>query len=208
MLHNNLDMVFLSPSLFHLATFRVGDDSFGSDHPPVLCSLDATLQRVRSGSKRYNIKNLDWPGFRSRCDDLARDLLQRLELLDDPCLIYEGFLSGVFSPLEACLPGRLINFTSFFTAKRNLFFSSTDSSPRVCGMGVPQGGVLSPILFNLRLRLLNGFLPSDVRAAMYAGDLLLYVRGTDTAQALGLLESAMDSLTPWPPGLGLSILIP
>ena len=106
------------------------------------------------------------------------------------------------------LPGRLINFISFLTARHNLFFSSTDSNPRVCGVGVPQGGVLSLILFNLHLRLLNEFLPPDVRAAMYADDLLLYVRGTDTTRALGLLESAVDSLTPWFRGLGLSISIP
>ena len=43
------------------------------------------------------------------------------------------------------LPGRLINFTSFLTAKRHLFFYSTDPSPRVCGVSVPQGGVLSTI---------------------------------------------------------------
>ena len=78
------------------------------------------------------------------------------------------------------LPGRLINFISFLTAKRKLFFSAEDTSHRVCGVGVPQGGVLSPILFNLHLRLLNGYLPPDVRAAMYADDLLLYVRGSDS----------------------------
>ena len=60
---NNLDLIFLSSSLFHLAACRVGDDSFGSDHLPVFCTLDTTLQHVRSGSRRFNIKNLDWPGF-------------------------------------------------------------------------------------------------------------------------------------------------
>ena len=68
------------------------------------------------------------------------------------------------------LPGKLINFISFLTARRNLFFSSTDSNPRVSRVGVPQGGVLSPILFNLHLRLLTEFLPPDVHAAMYADE--------------------------------------
>ena len=106
------------------------------------------------------------------------------------------------------LPDRLLTFISFFIAKRYLYFSSSDSSPRACGVGFLQGGVLSPILFNLHLRLLNGFLPAGVRAAMYADDLLLYVRGTDSARALGLLESAMGSLTPWLGGLGLTVSIP
>ena len=75
-------------------------------------------------------------------------------------------------------------------------------------MGVPQGGVLSPILFNFHLRLLNEHLPPDVRAAMYADDLLLYVRGSDSARALGLLKSAVESLAPWLGGLGLSVSLP
>ena len=99
---NNLDFVFLSASLFHLSSFYVGDDSFGSDHLPLLCSLDASLQRGRSASRRFNIKNLDWPGFRSRCDELSRYLQPRLELGDDPRSIYRDFLTGVYSALEAC----------------------------------------------------------------------------------------------------------
>ena len=67
---------------------------------------------------------------------------------------------------------------------------------------------MSSILFNLHLRLLNRFLPTDVRAGMYADDLILCVRGTGSALALSLLESAMDSLTPWLDNLGLSISIP
>ena len=47
-----------------------------------------------------------------------------------------------------------------------------------------------------------------MRAAMYADDLLLYVRGADSARALSLLESAMDSLSIWLDNLGLSISIP
>ena len=106
------------------------------------------------------------------------------------------------------LPGRLLNFISFLTAKRHLFFSPSDPSSRACDVGVPQGGVLSPILLNLHLRLLNRFLPAGVRAAMYADDLLLYVRGTKPAWALDLLELAMGSLTAWLGNLGLSISIP
>ena len=63
----------------------------------------------------------------------------------------------------------------------------------MCGAGVPQGGVLLPILFNLHLRLLNRFVPTVVRAAMYADDFLLYVRGKDSDRALSLLESAILS---------------
>ena len=97
---------------------------------------------------------------------------------------------------------------NFLTTRRTLYFSSADDAPRVCGVGVPQEGVLSPLLFNLHLRRLNDVLPADVRASMYADDLLLYTRHGDPHRALKRLEGAVGSLTPWLRDLGLSISIP
>ena len=86
------------------------------------------------------------------------------------------------------VPGRIVNFVNFLTTKRVLYFSAADNSPRVCGEGVPQGGVLSPLLFNLHLRGINEILPVDVRASMYADDLLLYTRQVDPRLALCALR--------------------
>ena len=48
----------------------------------------------------------------------------------------------------------------------------------------------------------------DVRASMYAADLLLYMRHVDPHRALEHLEEAVGLLTPWLCELGLSISIP
>ena len=78
------------------------------------------------------------------------------------------------------------------------------------------------ILFIFHLRLLNRFLPPDVRAAMYADDFQEqiivmddvkddvkdYVRGTNSVRALSLMESTMNSPTSSLGSLGLSISIP
>ena len=109
---------------------------------------------------------------------------------------------------ELDVPGRIINFVNFLTTKRMLHFSHEDTSPRLCGVGVPQGGVLSPILFSIHLRRVNKILLAEVRAAMYADHLLLYFRHSDRQQALLHLERAMGSLAPWLRSLGLSISIP
>ena len=152
MLCNNLDLVFLSASLFHFSSFYVGDDSFGSDHFSILCSLDASLQRVRSASRRINIKNLDWPGFRSRCDELARYLQPRLELGDDPRFIYRDFLTGVSSALAAVLPAELFRQLCDLRlpGRLQLHLSLTHERPLyVSGtiLLIPE----SPILFTLLL---------------------------------------------------------
>ena len=109
---------------------------------------------------------------------------------------------------ELDVPGRIVNFVNFLTTRRMLHFSHGDTSPRLCGVGVPQGGVLSPILFSIHLRRVNEILPAEVRAAMYADDLLLYSRHSDPQQVLLHLERAMGSLAPWLRSLGLSISIP
>ena len=91
---------------------------------------------------------------------------------------------------------RIVNFVNFYTTKSVLYFSASDDSPRMCGVGVPQGGVLSPLLFNLQLRRLNEILPADVKASMYTDDLLLYTRNVDPHRALVRLEEAVGLLTP------------
>ena len=55
---------------------------------------------------------------------------------------------------------------------------------------------------------MNEILPAEVRAAMYADDLLLYSRHSDSQQALLHLERAVGHLTPWLRSLGLMISIP
>ena len=108
--------------------------------------------------------------------------------------VLPGVLLHQLSELEA--PGRIINFINFLTTRRMLHFSHEDTSPRLCGVGVPQGGVLSPILFSIHLRRVNEIHPAEVRAAMYADDLLLYSRHSDPQQALANLERAIGSLIP------------
>ena len=123
---------------------------------------------------------------------------------------FNAVLPGVLVKRLAGLrvPGRIVNFVNFLTTKRILYFSATDDSPRICGVGVPQGGVLSPLLFSLHLRGINGILPVDVKASMYADDLLLYTRQADPHLALVRLEEAVGLLTTWLRELGLSISIP
>ena len=50
-----------------------------------------------------------------------------------------------------------------------MFFSTSATTPRICGVGGPKGEVHSPIFFNLYLRLLNNFLPVQVRTTTSEG---------------------------------------
>ena len=52
---------------------------------------------------------------------------------------------------ELEVPDRIFNFVNFLTTRRWLSFSAKDTSPSLCSDGVPQSGVLSPLLFNINL---------------------------------------------------------
>ena len=67
----NLDLIFLSSSLVHLANSWVCEDTFGFDHFPVFAVLDISLHYTRSTSRRFKTKNLDWSLFRLRIDVLS-----------------------------------------------------------------------------------------------------------------------------------------
>ena len=108
-------------------------------------------------------------------------MAQALDLKGAFNAVLPGVLLHQLSELEA--PRRIINFVNFLTTRRMLHFSHGDTSPRLCGVGVLQGGVLSPILFSIHLRRVNEIHPAEVRAAMYADDLLLYFRHSDPQQA-------------------------
>ena len=46
------------------------------------------------------MKTLDWCCFRARCDELSLDLQPELDEEEDPRLIYDNFLVGVFFVFE------------------------------------------------------------------------------------------------------------
>ncbi|KAK9876352.1 hypothetical protein WA026_012661 [Henosepilachna vigintioctopunctata] len=56
--------------------------------------------------------------------------------------------------------------------------------PRICSMGLPQGSILSPSLFNIFSRNWNMFMTNEVEIIQYADDLCLLISG-DNLQDMG-----------------------
>ena len=105
------------------------------------------------------------------------------------------------------LSSGILNFISHMTSRRELSFSADGSGARTCGVGVLQGGVLSPILFNIYTSRLIDVLPLGVRYAMYADDLFLYVRSSEVSAARDALAGALGLVIPWLRSLGFEISI-
>lgn len=79
--------------------------------------------------------------------------------------------------------------------KRRLYFNSYTAQPKECNVGIPQGGVLSPLLFYLALREITRSLPQGVRMLQFADDILLCLRYEDLIEAQALMEEAVTRIS-------------
>lgn len=107
--------------------------------------------------------------------------------------------------VELDTPFRIVNFVSFITTVKHLCFDPESGDHRDSYIGVPQGGVLSPLLFNLALSRIGDAIPAGVKWLMFADDLLLYITSRYPQSSLRSLEEAITELTPWLAEVGLSI---
>lgn len=72
------------------------------------------------------------------------------------------------------------------------------------GVGVPQGGVLFPILFSMALRKIGNILPEGVKIVMYA-DIIIYVSGHEIKTAQEFIQQTFEIMKDWLLNVGLEI---
>lgn len=81
-------------------------------------------------------------------------------------------------------------------------------APEFQGVGVPQVGVFSALIFSMVLRRLRESIPARGSVSMYTDDVLLFVTLDGTQDALALLLRAVECLPPWLRRVRLSTSIP
>ena len=82
---------------------------------------------------------------------------------------------------ESTLPGHLKRWVANYLQGRQTYvdFRGTSSKYRKVKQGVAQGGVLSPLLFNLYLKNIPPP-PNDIQLVSYADDCTILATGRDT----------------------------
>ena len=107
-----------------------------------------------------------------------------------------GFPEHLVSWYESFVTNRIIN-TEVLGLK----------SRRKLHLGTPQGGVLSPLCWNVPfdelLELLNQC--DGVVAVGFADDLVLLINGIDACTIINLMQQALNKAQPWLLKYGLSI---
>ena len=89
--------------------------------------------------------------------------------------------------------GWLLNFLS--SRSFRVYFEGEESSEKNSNSGVPQGSILSPLLFNILMSDLP--ISEGVNMSVYADDVSLYVIDEDPVVAMHRLEGHIRQLKSW-----------
>ncbi|CAF4938138.1 unnamed protein product [Pieris macdunnoughi] len=112
--------------------------------------------------------------------------------------------------LQLSIPEKLVRFVCNAVSNRYIIIRSqnTELSPRSIWRGLPQGSVLSPLLYNIYTYDLELVVNSFCQILQYADDVALYFSSNSIEEASSRLNSALDYLGDWLNDHGLSISVP
>ena len=95
--------------------------------------------------------------------------------------------------------GNLPNFISNFLTDRNfqVRIGSTFSDPFSQEMGVPQGSILSPLLFNLKINKIVNSVKPDIDKALFVDDFSISAKGKTLAGVERQLQLCINKIQKW-----------
>jgi ribonuclease HI len=101
--------------------------------------------------------------------------------------------------LKLEVPSCFVQWTRSFLDDRYacVQFGSATSGLRHMKQGVPQGSVLSPLLFVIYINDILADLPPDAQISLFADDLAIWVQDSDKLQAEVGMQRVLDQLAAW-----------
>ncbi|UYV83004.1 hypothetical protein LAZ67_22001713 [Cordylochernes scorpioides] len=94
---------------------------------------------------------------------------------------------------ELGIEGSMLSWISNFLSKRTIQvnFNNIKSKTTRIYQGLPQGSILSPILFNIYLNDIHTFIKPPAKIALYADDIIIWVSKNNLSEAEQSLNKAM-----------------
>ncbi|GFS30569.1 probable RNA-directed DNA polymerase from transposon BS [Trichonephila inaurata madagascariensis] len=104
--------------------------------------------------------------------------------------------------LHMNVSGHLFKWIRDFLSQRflNIKYGNSHSRYGQTRQGLPQGSVLSPVLFNIMINDLLSFIDNavpEINSLLYADDLYLWSTGSDIPKLESILNSALVTLANW-----------
>ena len=130
-------------------------------------------------------------------DVIFTDFSKAFDSVDHGLLINELESLGIGNPLLSWLRSYLSDRKQFVK------IHNVCSDPIIVSSGVPQGGHLSPLLFNLFINSISNYV-SNVKVLLYADDIKFFHR-IKVSEDFCLLQDELNKFTDWASHLGLSL---
>ncbi|UYV61154.1 hypothetical protein LAZ67_1003608 [Cordylochernes scorpioides] len=110
---------------------------------------------------------------------------------------------------ELGIEGSMLSWISNFLSKRTIQvnFNNIKSKTTRIYQGLPQGSILSPIIFNIYLNDVHTFIKPPAKIALYADDIIIWVSKNNLSDTEQSLNKAMKNLQKVTQKLKLSINI-
>jgi hypothetical protein len=107
------------------------------------------------------------------------------------------------------LRGRLPQYVESFLSNRKIAvrINTTLSKRYAVHVGVPQGSVISPVLFTIMINDLFSGIPKDIKYSIYADDGALWVNCTKLNEGITLMQQAVDKVILWSQTWGLQLAV-
>ncbi|XP_078041385.1 uncharacterized protein LOC144472301 [Augochlora pura] len=90
-------------------------------------------------------------------------------------------------------PANVLNFVANWSYRR-VISSPSFEGQRTMHKGLPQGGVLSPLLYNIYVSNIGKDLPRGIHISQYADDIAVFTRCTSLNDARHLMEAAIENI--------------
>ena len=109
--------------------------------------------------------------------------------------------------LELGLCGRSLRWISNFLSERKIYMVTIEGQSNYHSVthGVPQGSVLSPLLFNCVMAALPGKLPTGLRYSLYADDICIWASGSDIREVQTVLQQGLNIIDNFLKERGMSL---
>lgn len=99
----------------------------------------------------------------------------------------------------------MVKFIKFITHERLIHTDISSDTARSTFKGVPQGGVLSPLLYIIYVADIVKNLPKNVVISQFADDIAIYTKVRSLNKSIKILETAITTIKNNLSGLGLSL---